>query len=297
MNSRQVECFISAAETLNFTETAKLLFVSQPTVTHSIAALEDELGYPLFNRDKKQVTLTPAGRYLYKSLKALGSEYRNAVSRARLFGEGYAKELVLGCGSSEFEERFLPGAVREFRRTHPDVYTSFEIGSIREKVALLQENKVDLLLTTTATGVDAKQFAFTLLKRYPMVCVMSRDHALADRENVGLEDLKGQSLILLDQACAPPEMSELQATLERMYQANIIAHVRDVRLSHLLMLCDMGVAVMPEFKFAHSEGLVAVPLADAEEIPYGIATRRGEARDHVLDLAALIRDGFRAQAK
>ena len=182
--------------------------------------------------------------------------------------------------------------MREFRRTHPDVYTSFEIGSIREKVALLQEDKIDLLLTTTATGVDSKRFAFTLLKRYPTVCVMSRDHELAGRESIGFEDLKDQSLILLDQACAPPEMSELQASLERMYQASIIAHVRDVRLSHLLMLCDMGVAVMPEFKFAHSEGLVAVPLADAEEIPYGIVMRRGEARDHVLDLAALIRDAF-----
>lgn len=292
MNSRQVDCFISAAETLNFTETAKLLFVSQPTVTHSIAALEDELGYPLFNRDKKQVTLTPAGRYLYKSLKALGSEYRNAVSRARLFGEGYAKELVLGCGSSEFEEQFLPATVREFRRQHPDVYMRFEIGSIREKLALMQEGKLDVLLTTTAMGVDPRRFEFTALQTYGMVCVMGRDHALAGQENIGFDDLADQNLILLDQACAPAEVRGLQATLERMYQANIIAHVQDMRLSHLLMLCDMGVAVMPEFKFTRNEGLIAVPFADAPRIPYGILLRSDEARDHVLGLAELIRENY-----
>ena len=292
MNSRQVECFISAAETLNFTETARLLFVSQPTVTHSVAMLEDELGYKLFNRDKKQVTLTPAGRYLYKSLKVLGADYRNAVSRARLFGEGYEKELVVGCGSSEFEEGFLPGVVREFRRSHPDVYLSFEIGSIREKMALLQEEKIDLLLTTTTMNADPRRFTFTQLKTYGMVCVMNRDHALANADSLGFEDLAGQNLILLDQACAPPEVSELQTALERMYQPNIIAHVQDVRLSHLLMLCDMGVAVMPEFKFTRNEGLVAVPFAGAEQIPYGILTKRDEARDHVLDLAALLQQRF-----
>ena len=293
MNSRQVECFISAAETLNFTESAKLLFVSQPSVTHAIATLEDELGYKLFNRDKKQISLTPAGRYLYRSLKTLGADYRNAVSRARLFGEGYEQELVVGCGSSVFEERFLPGVVREFRTSHPDVYMRFEIGSIREKIALMQEDKIDLLLTTTVAGVDPKRISCEQLATYAMVCVMSADHELATRESLNLVDLADQNLILLDQACAPAEMGKLQATLERMYRANIIAHVQDVRLSHLLMLCNMGVAVMPEFKFTRNEGLVAVPLAGAERIPYGILLKRDEARGHVLDLADLIQKRFK----
>ncbi len=290
MNSRQIECFISVAETLNFTESAKLLFVSQPSVTHSIATLEDELGYKLFSRDKKQVSLTPAGRYLYKSFKVLGSDYRNAVSRARLFGEGYEQELVIGCGSSVFEERFLPGIARAFRASHPDVYMRFEIGSMREKIALMQEGKIDLLLTTTFAGVDSRRIACEELASYEMVCVMSADHELAGCESLVLDDLAGQNLILLDRACAPAEMGKLQATLERMYRANIIAHVQDVRLSHLLMLCDMGVAVMPEFKFTRNEGLVSVPLAGAERIPYGIMLNVDEARDYVHDFAGMLRE-------
>ncbi len=293
MNSRQVECFISVAETLNFTESAKLLFVSQPSVTHAIATLEDELGYKLFNRDKKQVSLTPAGRYLYKSFKTIGADYRNAVSRARLFGEGYEKELIVGCGSSVFEERFLPEVVRAFCASHPDVYMRFEIGNMREKIALMQEDKIDLLLTTTFSGVDPKRVSCEQLATYAMVCVMSADHDLAAHGSLSLNDLADQNLILLDHACAPAEMGKLQATLERMYRANIIAYVRDVRLSHLLMLCNMGVAVMPEFKFTRNEGLVAVPIEGAERIPYGILVKRDEARDHVLDLADLIKKRFR----
>lgn len=290
MNSKQVECFISVAETLSFTESARLLFVSQPSVTHSIATLEGELGYRLFNRDRKQVSLTPAGRYLYRSLKALGADYRNAVARARLFGEGYEREVVVGCGSSVFEEQFLPAVVQAFRLCHPDVYIRFEIGSIREKIALMQEGRIDLLLTTTFSGIDPKRISCTPLATYAMVCVMSANHELAARESLELDDLAGQSLILLDRACAPAEMGELQTALERMYRPNIIAHVQDVRLSHLLMLCDMGMAVMPEFKFTRNEGLVSVPLAGAERIPYGILLKRDEARDHVLDFASLLRE-------
>lgn len=289
MNSKQVECFISVAETLNFTQSSKLLFISQPTVTHNVATLEEELGYKLFTRTNKQVELTPAGRYLYRSLKELGSQYRNAVSRARLYGEGYEKELVLGCGSSEFEEQFLPGVVREFRRLHPDVYVRFEMGHIREKMALLQEGKLDLLLSTTMMNIDPRRFAYEPLGSYGMVCAMSREHELAGEDSLGVADLEGQSLVLLDQTCAPPEMDELQKTLERMYQPNIIAHVQDIRLSRLIMLCDMGVSVMPEFKFREMEGLACVPFEWPQKVSYGITLKRGEGRDYVLCLAELVR--------
>ena len=292
MNSKQVECFISVAETLNFTQSSKLLFISQPTVTHNVAMLEEELGYKLFTRTNKQVELTPAGRYLYRSLKEIGSQYRNAVSRARLYGEGYERELVLGCGSSEFEEQFLPGVVREFRRLHPDVYVRFEMGHIREKMALLQEGKIDLLLSTTMMNIDPRRFVYEPLASYGMVCAMSREHALAQEGSLRIDDLEGQSLVLLDQTCAPPEMDELQKTLERMYQPNVIAHVQDIRLSRLIMLCDMGVSVMPEFKFREMEGLAGVPFEWPQEVSYGITLRRGEGRDHVLELASLVREQF-----
>lgn len=292
MNSKQIECFVSAAETLNFTETSRLLFVSQPTVTHNIAALEAELGYQLFERTAKQVSLTPAGRYLYKSLKVIGADMRNAVLRARLFGDGYGQELVVGCGSSEHEEAFVPPIVRRYREAHPSVYLSFDMSPMREKLALLQAGKIDLLLSTTKAGVDLSRFEFIELRRYPLVCVMSTQNALATREIVGMDDLADQSLVLLDSACAPPEIEELQRTLEHRFQANIIQHVQDMRMSHLALMCDMGVAVMPEFKFRRSDGLVAVPFDWPQQIPYGILLARGEARDHALGFSTLVQEAF-----
>ncbi len=290
MNSKQVECFLSAAETLNFTETSRLLFISQPTVTHNIATLETELGYRLFDRANKQVTLTPAGRHLYKSLKEIGVDLRNAMLRARLFGDGYKTELVVGCGSSEFEEARLPAIVKRYRAEHPDVYLSFEMSPMREKLALLLAGKIDLLLSTTKQGADLSRCDFIELARYPLVCVMGVQNPLAEKDAIVLDDLVDQGLVLLDGPCAPPEIEEVQATLEHRFQANIIQRVQDMRLSRLAMLCDMGVAVMPEFKFRRAEGLVALPFEWGRDVPYGILLRRDETRDHVRDFAHLVMD-------
>ncbi len=281
MNSIQMECFICAAETLNFTKTAKLLYISQPTVTHHITSLENELGYELFERVNKQVFLTPAGKYFYRSMKSIDSEISNAVLRAKKYGEGYRKELIIGCGSSEFEEGFLPFVIQEFKKQNSDIYVSFNMDPIREKMALLQEEKMDVLFSTTRMIHDRNRFDYIPLRSYQMVCVMNRENKLAERNGISMEDIGGQNLILLDQNYAPPEMDELQKKIEKRYHANIIHYLSDVRLSHLIILCNMGIAVMPEFKYQKNESLIAVPFAWHERISYGIAVKKGDERPYV----------------
>ena len=290
MNSIQIECFISAAETLNFTKTAKLLYISQPTVTHHISSLEHELGYQLFERVNKQVFLTPAGKYFYKSMKAVSSEFHNAMIKAKKYGEGYKQELVIGCGSSVFEEKFLPGLIQRFKEMHSDVYITFNMDPIREKMALLREEKIDILFSTTGMNTDRKRFVYIPLASYKMVCVMNRQNKLADREKITMEDIANENLILLDQNYATPEIDELQKVLEKKYQTNIIQYLSDIRLSHLIILCDMGIAVMPEFKYHENEQLIAIPFAWNEQISYGISMKKGEERVYVKEFAKLAKE-------
>ena len=292
MNSLQIECFISAAETFNFTKTAKLLYISQPTVTHHITALENELGYELFDRINKQVILTPAGKYFYKSMKTISSDFNNAVLNARKYGEGYKKELVIGCGSSEFEEEFLPDVIQQFTELHRDIYISFRMNPIREKMALLQEEKIDVLFSTTKMNNDTSRFEYIPLRSYPMVCVMSRDNKLADLSMVSLDDLGDQNIILLDQNYAPPEMDELQKQVEKRYQANIIQYLSNVRMSHLIILCNMGIAIMPEFKYLKNDKLIAVPFEWKEKVSYGISVKKGVEKPYVKEFIRMTKFVF-----
>ena len=87
MKSLQVIYFIDLAKTLNFTETAKHFFVSQPAISKQISALEEELGVQLFHRGQRQVTLTPAGEtyasFFVKTLEAFEMIKKETIEAAR----------------------------------------------------------------------------------------------------------------------------------------------------------------------------------------------------------------------
>ena len=292
MTSVQIECFICAAETLNFTKTARMLYISQPTVTHHITSLENELGYLLFERKNKQVLLTPAGKYFYHSMKGINSEFHNVILNAKKFGAGYKNELVIGCGSSEFEEEFLPDVIQQFAKTHRDIYISFHMNPIREKMALFQEEKIDVLFSTTKMNNDTRRFEYIPLCSYPMVCVMNRKNKLADLRAVTMDQLENQNIILLDKNYAPPEMDELQRIIEKKYQANIIQCLSNVRMSHLIILCNMGIAIMPEFKYQRNENLIAVPFEWGEKVSYGISVKRGDEKPYVKEFVRMTKEFF-----
>ena len=67
MNSFQAECFLALSKSLNFTQTAQEMYISQPTLSRNIAALEQEIGVQLLVRNTKSVELTAAGRHFAES--------------------------------------------------------------------------------------------------------------------------------------------------------------------------------------------------------------------------------------
>ena len=69
MHLKQIECFIELSETLNFSETADNLSLTQPAVSHQIKSLEEELGVQLFSRNRRKVSLTRSGVSFYNDMK------------------------------------------------------------------------------------------------------------------------------------------------------------------------------------------------------------------------------------
>ena len=82
MNLKQLEYFVSVAETLNFTKAAKKCFISQTAMTQQIRALEEGIGAALFIRDKHHVELTPAGRVFMNEARVILARAEEAVKLA-----------------------------------------------------------------------------------------------------------------------------------------------------------------------------------------------------------------------
>lgn len=96
---------IALADSLNFSRAAKILHVSQPTLTKNVAALEDWVGVPLFERDRQNVTINDAGRAFVEEARVSVLHCERAVQAAR--AATHNSETILNIGRSPYTDPFL----------------------------------------------------------------------------------------------------------------------------------------------------------------------------------------------
>lgn len=123
MNSFQLTCFLTVAETLSFARSAERLSVTQPAVTHQIRSLETELGVTLFNRNTHSVELTKAGYMLIDDARTMVNTSLRIQKRFENMQEQEFPELRIGCHSDGYLLN-LSEILREFSKVYPDVHVS-----------------------------------------------------------------------------------------------------------------------------------------------------------------------------
>lgn len=97
MTDTMMACFCAAVDTLNFTTAADIMHITQPAFSRNITQMEEELGFKLFLRSKKEgVRVTPAGAEFYNGLCGLQREYTALVERSKRINRGETGQLVIG---------------------------------------------------------------------------------------------------------------------------------------------------------------------------------------------------------
>src|SRR5215471_11845588 len=120
MELRHLRYFVAAAEAQNVSRAALKLHVSQPALSRQIRDLEEELGFPLFQRSAKSVRLTDAGTMFLKEARAVVQRAADAVAAARAVAAGGQSEIHVGYAPS-LTARILPPTLRAFQAEFPKV--------------------------------------------------------------------------------------------------------------------------------------------------------------------------------
>src|SRR3974377_182201 len=120
MELRHLRYFVAAAEAENVSKAALRLHVSQPALSRQIRDLEEELGFPLFERSAKAVRLTEAGKTFLSEARAVLQRAEEAVNTARAIATGGRAELHVGYAPSPMV-RIMPQALRSFQAQMPKV--------------------------------------------------------------------------------------------------------------------------------------------------------------------------------
>ena len=159
MNTTQLHYFMTLSQTLNYSTAAQQLFITQPTLSRSIMALEDEIGTKLFFRENGNVSLTPAGKLMQEELKPLSARYETMLQHLRNRGRGLTGELTIAISNEQqFPERLIQ-SVRGFMHTYPNIGVQFRRVDMGMMTAALQEGLVDLVVGL-AFGGDAKKAVY-----------------------------------------------------------------------------------------------------------------------------------------
>lgn len=270
MQNRQIECFVNLAETLNFSRTAELLYISQPTVTHAINTLEDELDLKLFIRTKRSVKITPAGQSLYKDMKDVLIRTNNAIIKAKSFGKVFESNLLIAY-EGNFEVEHLSEILRVFTAKFPKVHVHLKIADFKSRRELFKEYDFDIIFTVKENINDISRIGYTEIYKGKFVCVLSNKHPLANQKTLDFQNLHGENLIFLDPLNCPSEMSRIQNQISIECPKAVIYYSEGALTSCTMIKGEMGIAVMPDFACPKDGSLATVPLNIKEEISYGIA--------------------------
>lgn len=192
---QRLPVFLSAAEHLNFTRAAEEQCISQTAVSQQIKLLEQELGYALFVRGKRGVSLTPAGEVFYRQCRQLMIRYNGAAAQGKKVALGNATDLRIGYAGA-YELWTIVSQIRKYHRQHPEAEIEFQLGSNQSLLSGLAEGQLDMAVLS-GFGVElGKELDSRVTLSDPCMVMISASYPLAAKKEIHPRELKGMPIVL-----------------------------------------------------------------------------------------------------
>lgn len=245
---RHIRAFLAAARIGNFTRAATELHISQSAFTVQIRQLENALGVTLFDRSKRRVALTSAGRELLVPLERLIIDAEAIVSRMRQLA-GLRRGVVSLAVLPMVAAQFVPEAIQKFRRRYPGVSVQLRDVVAARLIEAVKKEEVDFGIGTCPRA-DRELHATPLIVD-SLCAFVTRAHLLAREESVTLKEVATQPLILIGKGTSVREVLDDAVHREHL-PLNIAYETNYVSTAIGLVRAGLGIAVLPE-SAGHSE--------------------------------------------
>lgn len=184
MNSLQVEYFITLAACRNYSETARRLFVSQPTVSKQIAALESELGFKLLNRDNNTVNLTLEGSIMLEFFEKTKQQYSYYINRVNSICDVRSSKLKVAFLEGVGISNMLSDCFIELQTERSGIDIDFEFMKHTNLNQALKNNEVDIAFTLEDEIKTDKSIESIVVANIQHGIVVNKNHKLAQNEKL-----------------------------------------------------------------------------------------------------------------
>jgi LysR family transcriptional regulator, carnitine catabolism transcriptional activator len=238
---RQLEAFLAVARTLSFSKASQQVHLSQPGLSGAVRKLEETIGARLFDRDTRNVILTPAGSELLVIADDLLNNFDFALDRVRDYLGGKRGRIAIAAAPS-LAAGFLPEVIASFQRTYPGIALQLHDTFSERCIEMVHSGKVDLALTPEKRSDP--DLSHRDLFRESFVLFLRADHPLAKQRTVIWNQLAPLNHIVIRRSSSVREVIEgafakANITLRPAFEIEQFSTVIG------LITSGLGVAVLP----------------------------------------------------
>ena len=256
MELRQLKYFVRIAETLNFSEASRTLYVTQSTLSQQIKSLEDELGSLLFQRDSHSVTLTESGQMLLPLARQTLMDASSCKEQIKDLQEMLTGELNIGVTYSF--SPILTETVKNFMKEYPGVKLNIQYKNMEELMGLLRRREVDFVLSFKSNRPYDEIESHNLFEDKLSV-IMRKDHALASKSSISIGDLTKHRLAFPAKGLQARNAIEKYIDLEAS-RLNVCLEINEANILLDIVQHNNVFTILSEATIRGREMLKAIPL-------------------------------------
>jgi DNA-binding transcriptional LysR family regulator len=264
MELRHLRYFIAVAEELNFTRAAEKLHIAQPPLSQQIQQLEAQLGFQLFHRTKRTVTLTEAGQVFFEEAQKIMLQLDRAIQLGQQTSRGELGQLTIGFVSSA-SHNVVPAILQAFRTLHPEVKLELREMTTNQQLQHLQAGQIDIgfLRPPVTDGINCE-----IVFQEPLIIALPQSHRMALSDRVELRSLSQEPFILFPRSLAPGLYDSIISFCSTAGFSPIAAQeALQMQTIVSLVAAEMGVAIVPEsMQNFQRSGVVYKPLQESSPI-------------------------------
>ncbi|AFY87904.1 LysR substrate-binding domain-containing protein [Chroococcidiopsis thermalis] len=278
MELRHLRYFIAVAEELNFSRAAERLHMAQPPLSQQIRDLEAEIGVRLFDRTKRRVELTVAGRVFLEKVRQLLRQIEQAVEAAQRASRGEIGRLSLGFNSSATYS-VLPTLLKAFRERCPEVVLDLHELTTPQQILQLQQQQIDAGILYLPIDLEEIELEIVSVLKEGMAIAIPETHPLATSTQISIRALSQELFVL------PPARlgSGLYNQIRQFFQQTEFSPIAvqeaiQLQTSISLVAGGVGVALVPSsLQNLQRAGVIYRSLIEpTPEIEIAVAWRKGE---------------------
>ena len=292
MDLRQLRAFVAVAEELHFRSAAERIGMAQAAVSTKIKDLESELGFELFFRTTRHVSLTQAGAVFLESVRDTLNTLENGVSAAGAAAKSRLERLRIG-GIDGALVWYLPPILEKFTTKFPTVSLPMtEASSSEDQINSLESHRIDIAFfrpPTIRPGIK-----FELLFQERVYVALPRDHRLANRPGaVSIKELADDPIISYPIHARPHLNRIIMDSFGKAgLRPNIFMEVIDKFTTLQLVGRGIAVAIVPEWIGAlYLPNIPLKPLAEEElKLPFGVAWRENDRSETLREFLIPVRE-------